>query len=393
MSIISASTLTNTALQYTADTTGTLVFKTGATPTTALTIDSSGIVSIGGTGPSNWAGSSASIYALQVGSGALQYGGASNLQLRANSYFGGSPANDRYSKTGVPAQNIVMDGGNFYYQYAAGGTADAVVSFTNQLSINSSGNVGIGTITPASKLAIVSGNNEGLYTTNGTQITKLFNGSGISAGALWTISNDALSFGTNNAERMRIDSSGSLLVNTTSTANVSGTTPKLTVAGNVNVTGYTQTYLIQQGILIPDSGGNSSYWAYLGRYSTVQAGYICHIRMYYHIGFNSDNNQNGIIDIFFKSANATSYQNGSTGPFYGDGQYFRLGPSGVNDIRAVQIDTQTYDIYVSMGNYSNASFYTVDTSPGSYWTVVSTGSTTAPSGNYISLTPRVVTYT
>jgi hypothetical protein len=40
MSIISASTLTSTALQYTADTTGTLVFQTGATPTTALTINS-----------------------------------------------------------------------------------------------------------------------------------------------------------------------------------------------------------------------------------------------------------------------------------------------------------------------------------------------------------------
>jgi hypothetical protein len=39
MSIISASTLTTTALQLTADTAGTLVFRTGATPTTALTLN------------------------------------------------------------------------------------------------------------------------------------------------------------------------------------------------------------------------------------------------------------------------------------------------------------------------------------------------------------------
>lgn len=48
MSIISASTLTNTALQYTADTTGTLVFKTGATPTTAMTIGADQSVTFAG---------------------------------------------------------------------------------------------------------------------------------------------------------------------------------------------------------------------------------------------------------------------------------------------------------------------------------------------------------
>jgi len=41
MSTISASTATNTAYKVTADTTGTLVFQTGSTPTTAVTIDGS----------------------------------------------------------------------------------------------------------------------------------------------------------------------------------------------------------------------------------------------------------------------------------------------------------------------------------------------------------------
>ena len=39
MSTISASTTTTTAYKVTADTTGTLVFQTGATPTTAVTVD------------------------------------------------------------------------------------------------------------------------------------------------------------------------------------------------------------------------------------------------------------------------------------------------------------------------------------------------------------------
>ena len=49
MSTISASTTTTTAYKVTADTTGTLVLQTGATPTTAVTIDTSQNVGIGGT--------------------------------------------------------------------------------------------------------------------------------------------------------------------------------------------------------------------------------------------------------------------------------------------------------------------------------------------------------
>ena len=60
MSTISASTTTTTAYKVTADTTGTLVLQTGATPTTALTISSAQVVSLaqvlpeasGGTGTS-----------------------------------------------------------------------------------------------------------------------------------------------------------------------------------------------------------------------------------------------------------------------------------------------------------------------------------------------------
>lgn len=47
MSTISASTTTTTAYKVTADTTGALVFQTGATPTTAVTIDTSQNVLIG----------------------------------------------------------------------------------------------------------------------------------------------------------------------------------------------------------------------------------------------------------------------------------------------------------------------------------------------------------
>jgi hypothetical protein len=88
---------------------------------------------------------------------------------------------------------------------------------SGQVYKDASGNVGIGTSSPASKLDVTSGNNEGIVTTNGTQVTKLFNSTSIAAGSLWVTSNHALTLGTNNAERMRIDSSGNVLVGTTST--------------------------------------------------------------------------------------------------------------------------------------------------------------------------------
>ena len=51
-SIISASTTSTTALNFTADTSGVLALQTGATPTTAVTIDGSQNVGIGTSSPS-----------------------------------------------------------------------------------------------------------------------------------------------------------------------------------------------------------------------------------------------------------------------------------------------------------------------------------------------------
>ena len=54
MSTISASTTSTTAYKVTADTTGALVLQTGATPTTAVTIDTSQNVGIGTSSPSSY---------------------------------------------------------------------------------------------------------------------------------------------------------------------------------------------------------------------------------------------------------------------------------------------------------------------------------------------------
>jgi len=98
---------------------------------------------------------------------------------------------------------------------------------SGQVYKDTSGNVGIGTSSPTSKLDVTSGNNEGIVTTNGTQVTKLFNSTSITAGSLWVTSNHALTLGTNNTERMRINASGNLLVGSTSDSQTSGNGVKI----------------------------------------------------------------------------------------------------------------------------------------------------------------------
>jgi len=63
-SVISASTTSATALNMSADTTGVLQLATGATPTTAVTIDTSQNVGIGTTSPTNF-GSNFKMFAVQ----------------------------------------------------------------------------------------------------------------------------------------------------------------------------------------------------------------------------------------------------------------------------------------------------------------------------------------
>lgn len=143
-SVISASTTSATALNMSADTTGVLQLATGATPTTAVTIDTSQNVGIGTTSPFSAAGyKSLTINGSTTGILAIQANGSNSCYL----YSDGSAFNIK----GV--QNIPMD---FY-------TND-----TQRMRIDSSGGVLIGTTTntPGYKLYVKGGDGNQLILDN-----------------------------------------------------------------------------------------------------------------------------------------------------------------------------------------------------------------------------------
>ena len=86
---------------------------------------------------------------------------------------------------------------------------------TTAVTIDTSQNVGIGTASPNAKLQISQAGNAGLNVTAVSGATVGFY-SDATTGWVYTLTNYPLILGSNNTERMRIDSSGNVLIGTTS---------------------------------------------------------------------------------------------------------------------------------------------------------------------------------
>jgi hypothetical protein len=210
--------------------------------TERVRITSTGRVGIGTSSPSSAlhvvdSGTNPSVRVFNSGNTAdiTSYTAQAGLQFISYQSDSGSP----YTKTSA----IIANGdGTVPSELQFWTKTNGQSSPAERLRIDSSGNLGIGTTSPAVKLHIepsgagsygemfrVKGTNTGFGQSASMRIiggnsdsTGLFieqKGSGNSSGSLASIYNElnsSLRFGTNNSERMRIDSSGNLLVGKTS---------------------------------------------------------------------------------------------------------------------------------------------------------------------------------
>ena len=209
----------------------------GSTFTTpAVTIDNASNLGLGVT-PSAW---SSSFKAIETQGGSFVGASSTAIEFWCNSYYNGTSS--LYKNTGFAAVYNMGSGSHKWYT-APSGTAGNTISFTQAMTLDASGNLGIGTTSPnrtgftAPVLSITNGTS-GILELIGTQAADgtvgqiaFYNTSGsdriaqilgLRSGAN---NSGAITFQTNNAgtlaERARINSLGNLLIKCTSNPSAS----------------------------------------------------------------------------------------------------------------------------------------------------------------------------
>ena len=187
-------------------------------------VDSSGNLGLGVT-PSSWV----TLKGLEIaglGNSVAGYPADAGMYVSSNAYYG--TGGWRYGYSSKLATLYSAEAGVHKWSTAASGTAGNAITFTQAMTLDASGNLGVGTTSPTSvsnyKGITLNGTTGGLVdiASNGTVGLRLQCDTGYPGGALFTLTNQPMIFGTNGSERARIDSSGNLLVNTTTLPSSSG---------------------------------------------------------------------------------------------------------------------------------------------------------------------------
>ena len=200
---------TNTGIFFPAA--DTIAFAEGGVE--AMRLDSSGNLGLGVT-PSAWA---SNFRVNQIGQGAYIAGrsDAVALYMGSNGFWNGS--SDRYIANGF-ASDYSQGSGQHVWRTAASGTAGNAITFTQAMTLDASGRLIVGGTSPATDAQLtISAPNEPVLFFQRTDAGS-FDASiqAVSGGALTFKTGADSSTASGLTERARIDSSGNLLVGTTS---------------------------------------------------------------------------------------------------------------------------------------------------------------------------------
>jgi len=210
---------------------GSLVLQSNGT-TAAVTINTSQIIGVGIT-PSAWGTGFQSVIETK-NVGALSAAGP-YMSILANAYYNSS--NQYIYTTSNPATHYAQVVGQHQWFNAASGTAGNAITFTQAMTLDASGNLGIGTTSPSARLSVIAASaNSTAATIGGIEYggskrgltIKTFNSAGgDDCGVEFNAANGlggygAFKFAANTTTLATIDSSGNLLVGKTSSSATTG---------------------------------------------------------------------------------------------------------------------------------------------------------------------------